>query len=297
HLFRESGEPPECGKSPRLREIRDYNREDCESTRDLTSWLRARQADAGISWMAPNRDPERADPEKASKLPEEDQAAAALAADLLGEIPSDPDARKLEENRWRVQEILAQLLCFHRREEKPMWWELYERRDKTHEQLAEDEACLGDLRLEPGPPVMIKRSRGWWYRFDSRQETKLVAGKKCRFSHDLTVHASIESLDREARRVLVKIGDAAIATLEGRRPPALVSLIPDEFVSQTSLKEAIFDLVSAWEASGTLPRHLEDVILRRAARVRGHLGGPLLHPGEDATEGAVRMASSLDGTT
>ena len=36
-----SGEPPDWQNSPRLKEIRDYNEEDCNSTMELDRWLRS----------------------------------------------------------------------------------------------------------------------------------------------------------------------------------------------------------------------------------------------------------------
>src|SRR5436190_2559938 len=124
HAWRESGEPGDPAGSPRLRQIRDYNEEDCESTRLLTEWLWARQKEQGIAWLPAKHGTE--DPAAASQVPEDDQEAAALAAELLAEIPSDPAMRARAADRWRVQEVLAQLLEFHRREQKPMFWAKYD---------------------------------------------------------------------------------------------------------------------------------------------------------------------------
>src|SRR5262249_21592643 len=46
-----SGEARRWQGSSLLRAIRDYNREDCESSWQLTEWLRARQGEAGIAWL------------------------------------------------------------------------------------------------------------------------------------------------------------------------------------------------------------------------------------------------------
>jgi uncharacterized protein len=293
HAWMVSGEPRDWRESPRLRQIRDYNEEDCESTRLLTEWLRARQMEQRIGWIPPKRGDE--DPLEASRIPEGDQEAVALAAELLGELPDEPATRGSD--RWRVQEVLAQVLGFHRREQKPMFWERYDRAAKSHEDLEQDASCLGNLRLEsPTGVAVTKRSTAWWYRFDPDQDTKMDAGDDCFFSHDLSIDAKIESLDRESGRVLVKLGPTAIG-LVGRSPPELLSLIPDEFVSQEALKAAILDLVKGWRATGRLARHLEDVLLRRPARIRDQAGGPILRAGEDGTEGAVRVAPLLTDTT
>jgi len=48
-----SGEPADWQSSPILTGIRDYNREDCENTWHLATWLRERQQEAGIAYVPP----------------------------------------------------------------------------------------------------------------------------------------------------------------------------------------------------------------------------------------------------
>jgi predicted RecB family nuclease len=298
HEFRESGESQDWRQSDRLRQIRDYNADDCESTRLLTEWLRGAQQAEGIGYWSAARvelDDEGNQKDPAA-VPENDQEAATLAATLLAEIPSDPEARKADAARWDLQEILAQLLGFHRREQKPMWWALYDRHAMTHEQLAEDLSCLGNLQRLDEPPEQVKRSRAWSYGFDPEQDTKLEIGSSCFFSHDLAIKVKLEKLDRRGR-ALVKLGDKTLAKIEGGTPPATLSLIPDEYVSQDPLKAAILDLVKSWRGSGSLPRHVEHVLLRRPAAITGHGGGPFLRRDEGGADGGRRIAPLLDRTT
>jgi uncharacterized protein len=279
-----------------LDRIRDYNKDDCDSTRSLAEWLRARQTEAGIPWSAPIRRPKEEKPLDPN-APDVDQACAKVAAELKAGLPPDRDTWGARADHWRIQELLAQLVEFHRREQKPMFWAMFDRHSMTHDELVEDVACLGRLSRESASSVPIKKSFGWWYRFDPDQDTRLDDGDKCFFSHDLDVSASIEAIERDAGRVQLKLGNKALDLLPGRVPPEILSLIPDEFVNQDTLKEAIRAIAEEWLASGKLPRHIEDVLLRRAARVKGHRPGtPLIEPGEQPTDGAVRIAPLLDGT-
>jgi uncharacterized protein len=298
HAFRESDEPRDWTASPRLRQIRDYNEDDCRSTMLLTDWLRARQREAGIVWTAPPRrgGPDEAE-EPAETTPDAGRESAELAAALLAAIPQDPSVRARDAGRWAIQEVLAMLLEFHRREKKPVFWEIYRLRDLSHEELAEEITCLGNLRRERREPEQVSRSTGWWYEFDADQDTKLDAGDSVLFAHDPGISASIASLDRDAGRVLVKIGPRFVARLPGGTPPPVVSLIPANLVSTATLEAAIRDVARTWRDEARLPRHLEDLLLRRPARVSGHGGGSLLGPGEDPTRGAARIAPLLDGTT
>ena len=86
----------------------------------------------------------------------------ALADRLAGDVPSDRAERTVEEHaRW----LLAQLLGWHRREDKSTWWEFHRLMDLTPEQLVDESAPLGLLEpVKPlGPPEKGKQI--WRYRF------------------------------------------------------------------------------------------------------------------------------------
>ena len=101
-----------------------------------------------------------------------------------------------------VQKLLAHLLGFHRREDKPVWWAMFDRHAMTPEELVEDIHCLGSMEREPIDAVPIKRSRGFWYRFDPGQDTKISAGDGVIFAHELEIRASVEEMEDEGRRLL-----------------------------------------------------------------------------------------------
>ena len=49
--WKESGQSKDPQHSPILKEIRDYNQFDCDSTKGLADWLRNRQAEWGIEYI------------------------------------------------------------------------------------------------------------------------------------------------------------------------------------------------------------------------------------------------------
>lgn len=292
----ESGEPPDAALSPLLKSIRDYNRDDCDSTWQLAGWLRERQKESGIAWIPK--------PQGAPDEEEGDGVGAGvvypervLAETLLAAIPTDLAERTREAERFRVEELLAQLLEFHRREAKPVWWAMFDRHAMTETELVEDLACLGALARKAGGPVVIKRSKGFWYTFDPDQDTKLAQGDSCMFAHDLSLHTQIEELDRETGRILLKIGPKALGVLPGATPPERLSLIPDEHVSAKVIADSILATVTAYRDTGKLPRAIEDFLYRRAPRLRGHGGGPLCRPGEEPTDAALRLIPTLEEST
>ncbi len=158
--------------SPILKEIRDYNEVDCVSTYQLAIWLRQQQYAHGISYTGKVATPPQAVP----SLKKEALLATAL---LL-------DASQIEdEETKRIQELLAGLLEFHKREDKPMWWRRFERQKMTTEELYDDLDCLAGLKRTDKPPVPTRQSFEYEYAFDPNQDTKLDSGSPCLIAHDL----------------------------------------------------------------------------------------------------------------
>ncbi len=98
-----------------------YNSEDCFSTAALRDWLekeRARLEKEGIDVPRP---PEK-ERDLSEKLQEKLDRAAAMTIKLSETIPVDPAAHNDEQS---AQWLLAQLLSWHRREDKRAWQEGY----------------------------------------------------------------------------------------------------------------------------------------------------------------------------
>ena len=90
-----------------LRQIDEYNREDCIATRLLRDWLLELRAEA-IEQFGPLPQPE---PKEPRPIPPRKVERAALRAQLLE----------------AGEELAAQLLDYHDRERKPVWWAFFDR--------------------------------------------------------------------------------------------------------------------------------------------------------------------------
>ena len=103
--------------------------------------------------------------------------------------------------------VLADLIDFHRREEKPMWWRMFDRAKAPSEELRDDPACIESIQAM-GSPVSEKQSLVQTYRFDPSQECKLAAGdrSKVMFTHNLNAKFTLWELDASAGRLDLKIG-------------------------------------------------------------------------------------------
>ncbi|HTJ26228.1 MAG TPA: TM0106 family RecB-like putative nuclease [Candidatus Limnocylindria bacterium] len=139
----------------RDRSIRDditfYNDEDCRSTAELHAWLlRLRDEAAAAFGETPFR--AQVDPRVPSEAEVKSEAERTeLERELLA---GTPDA---------TRRLLASLLSYHRREQKPVWWALYARYEAAAQTdfVADDDEALGGLvPSELHPPVPPTRKNG-----------------------------------------------------------------------------------------------------------------------------------------
>src|SRR6267143_3336256 len=99
--------------------VEAYNKDDCLSARALRDWLereRAARIAAGACIARPP--PVSGDPTDGQKVARE--ATRAIRERLLAGVPADAAVRSAEQRaRW----TLANVLDFHWREDKCVWWE------------------------------------------------------------------------------------------------------------------------------------------------------------------------------
>ncbi len=136
----------EAGDDGILEEIRAYNEEDCRSLYELHRWLLGLRP-ADLPWRPP---PEAREVKEETKerLEERARVEAGLVA--------------------QGQELLAHLLEYHRREEKPQWWEYFHHKELDEEELIEDTDTIGALSLV-GEPVGDAQSLVYTLRFPPQE--------------------------------------------------------------------------------------------------------------------------------
>ena len=115
-----------------------YNAEDCVSTAKLRDWLEEEREKLARSGVEVPRLPEKSgDPSE--KLKDKLDRVAALTEVLSSEIPADPAARtEGQAARW----LLAQLLSWHRREDKRAWQDGYRYAEMNDEDLLDERVGL-----------------------------------------------------------------------------------------------------------------------------------------------------------
>ena len=149
-----------------------YNSEDCFSTAKLRDWLEEEREKLVASGVEVPRLPEGSgDPSE--KLKEKLDRVAALTELLSAEIPADAAARTEEQAaRW----LLAQLLSWHRREDKRAWQDGYRYAEMNDEDLLDERVGLTRMsfleRVVSGRQVPTDR-----YSFEP-QRSNVRAGKE-----------------------------------------------------------------------------------------------------------------------
>ena len=279
--------------------IERYNRDDVISTRELRDWLEARRVELGSLIGA---DVPRPAPRDGS--PPEDQAAdlsrvAELEGRLTEGVPADPAERSPEEQaRW----LLAQLLSWHRREDKATWWQFFRLLALSSSQLIEETDPIGGL--EPVEPLTERDANGrqvWRYRFPA-QEYKVSArdavydpGKaqlNPNGKYSQWQIGSVRGIDHAARTVDV-MRQAADA-----HPADLVALDVFQTREHRARLFEIGEWVAAHGIDGDGPfRAARDLLLRRPPRTGQVADGDLRSESETQLDAARRLVLQLDHGT
>ena len=274
----------DSGDPQLLEDLRAYNEVDCRSTLGLRDWLEERRVELAARTGAPVPRPERADGSATPAVAEADEEHASLTAALVTGLPADPGARSAGEH---ARQLLADLLGWHAREERPQWWAWYERLAMTEEELVADREAVG--RLVPLGVVDPDR-RVHRYGFDPDQDHKLVVGRP------------VADPATAARAGTLAALDEAGGTLDLIRPrgdvPHPLAVVPDRPIPTAVLRRALESLARHVVAHGLhgpgLWQAARALLLRQPPSGRG--GGSLRTEGEEGGAALVRLAGCLDGS-
>jgi len=267
--------------------VQGYNRDDCLSTLFLRNWLegiRARMIHAGHNIPRPpllSGDP-------SEELDEALTRTRKLADDLTRDLPVDRRERSAEQQAvW----ILAQLLEWHRREDKAVWWEFFRLVDLTDDELLEERAALAGLS-PMGRVDTIKRSVVDRYRFPT-QETQIRRGAKLkRGDGDHASFGEVVAIDLAAHTVDIKKGPS-IADMH------VSTVFTHDAVRTRVLREALFR-IGLWVAEHGIDdpgpyRAGRDLLLGRTPRLRLRSVEDVAAGSRTTLDAAKELVLDLDG--
>ena len=274
-------------RSGLLEKIERYNRDDCLSALGLRDWLEGQRAElAGELGELPR--PAVPEPEEREDS-EEQKAVNELAAALLEGLPGGVEPVDGDERgRW----LLAQLLNWHRREEKSLWWRYFHLvNELTDEERREEPDALGGLTYERSwrDPAPRSRSAIHRFRFPPQDHSVRLGGSP-----------RDPATGRSAGTVVHVDGEEGVIDLRRRRlaaPPEPSSLVPLDRVPPGPKPESLQRLarwVLGHGFAGAGPfQAARDLLTRRPPALGQPAGADLRRGGEPAAAAARRLAGAL----
>jgi predicted RecB family nuclease len=263
--------------------VRGYNRDDCMSALELHQWLESLRVEAEnqTGWPVPRPDPPAV--EVSEDLKGQLAQIRAAADALLAGLPVERTAE--QEACW----VLAQLLEWHRREEKVAWWEYFRLNDMPADELVDEAAGLGHLKYE-----------------DRLERTKrgVVVDRYSFPPQDTDIRGDdavyVPGAKKPGQFATVEAIDLAAGTIDLRKGSAKTEHHPKAIFTNDNIRnsDAISSLLRLGEfvrdhgidAPGAF-RSARDLLLRRGPRLTS--GVELRLPGETTVQSARRAVLAL----
>jgi predicted RecB family nuclease len=279
-----------------LDRIERYNRDDVVSNQRLRGWLERLRIE--VESQTGQKVPRPAD--RRDMTPADTQADIArtdAVAKALADVPTQPaDRSEAQQATW----LLAQLLGWHRREDKATWWEFFRLMTLTPEELVDESEAVGGVE----PVAMVEDSGSdkqvWRYRYPT-QEFDLGRGEV----YDVGRAAANPNGElKEWRAGTIVASDLVAQTIDLKRdigdphPTGLVALT----VVGTAAQRASMLRIGEWvrdngvDAEGPY-RAARDLLLRRTPRAGIAAGRALRLENETDEAAARRLALALDHST
>lgn len=262
--------------------VQTYNKDDCRAAAGLRLWLETLRSQIVAKGVEVPR-PLPGDGSPNEKISEWLELINGLFEKLTANIPANPDEWNQEQQaRW----ILANVIDYHRREEKSVWWELFRLTDLSAEDLMDERAGLSGLSYVGGAGGTAKAPIHR-YRFPP-QETELRGGEELRNLGGAKL-GKIEAVSLDDCTVdIKKRQDSA-----GLHPQAVFA---HKFVGKEPIKNALVRIaqyVVEHGLNGSGPyQAARDLLLREPPRA----GGEALHREDETTiNAAIRLCGSLTG--
>ena len=222
-------------ESELLRRIGRYNRDDCLSAMALRDWLEGQRSELERDLAVHLERPLVPEPE-GTRDSEAQQRARELAESLVHSVSADAaEPEHSQHGQW----LLAQLLEWHRREERSFWWRYYFLKDELDDEGRREEAdALGELTYVRSREDSTPRSRSTLHRFRfPEQEHRIEKGKQLhdpRKDFNDALAGTVFDFGRDAESPWIEL------KLDSRKPvPTATSLVPCERFHPTPKPESL----------------------------------------------------------
>ena len=264
----------ETGDKDLLEKIERYNQDDVESTQQLHDWL----------WSMFPEDILRSggtdDTTAAGSLPPFNPPSPKLQA-YLDRVDAVRNA--LLARPSAASTLMADLLEFHRRSEKPQWWEKYARAEMAFDDLLESVDAIAGLVRVPGTVDEYEYPE---------QEIKFDAGKQAIWlEHPTGLKVTLHEIDEDRRRVRL-----SLARKHGPLPDHL-SLGQAGPINSDLLKEALLRVGQSVADGDHRYRALEAFFEKQVPRLTGRSPGePIVSDPSAPLAQTIDAVRRLDGS-
>jgi predicted RecB family nuclease len=248
-----------------LDDIELYNEIDCRSTKGLRDWLISIRPDSA-QWRTVEQN---------------------TVSEVIVEDDRISMRGLIESAKARFGDVLPELLfelnAFHRRADKPQWWEYFDRQERELDELVDDLESLGGL-------IAIEPANGSerLYRYPA-QETKLRQKSKV-IARSMKGGVSIIEFDRAKRRIKLKFAKSFGS------PPNNLDLVPAGPIKNTVLRDAVFRVTEGLLTGRGRYSAISDFLNRQPPKLRNRpLGTEILTGSNDISE-TLQAISAMDNT-
>jgi predicted RecB family nuclease len=210
--------------------IAAYNRDDVLSNWRLRDWLEERRRDLEVREGRTLPRPVIDDGAASRALTDRERHVAELMERLAGDVSADPAERAKDPDaagRW----LMAQLLAWHRREDKAAWWRFFELLRMTDEELIEEREPLAGL-VPIGKPRVEKKSLVHVFSFPP-QDHRIDLGSDVSDPATREGAGAVVAVDETNRTIELKRGPK----LAGK--PLPTALVPNGVIPTTELAESL----------------------------------------------------------
>ena len=269
--------------TPHKKAVEDYNREDCESTLRLRTWLEQLRSEIISRGHDIGRPPTESGAafEPISEL---DRKLQRLRDGLLEDLPENADERNPEQQAYFV---LAHMMEFHRREDKATWWEYFRVLDLEQGEYEDERRVITGLEFKVelvAGSAPVHRYRFPYQELDARTGDDLRDVEGNRFGTVEKVNYAERWIDVKKRRDTATLHQSALLLHSQVSSKVLQeSLIR---MGETVLEEGFTSQVPY--------RAAFDLLLRQTSPLVGE-NGALQKDHETAVQAACRLAVNLDG--
>lgn len=281
----ETGDDADANAAELRTTIQAYNEEDCQSTRRLRDWLESLRSEAAKAVGRALGRPEERESAASVAVSTAARETAELAARLVEGLPSDTER---DNQDGRARRLLADLLDWHRREEKSGWWEHFRTLELAPDELVEDRATIG--RAEYVGPCG-KEKRSVLHRYEFPQQEHSIRAKSHAIEPTTKKTLTVEDVGPDF--VVLKCGRT-------RNAPEVQSLVPGEPVKTSNHRERLMELGHRVVAHGLDGRGQHSAALHLLGRAAPQCGQPagasLMEEGEEPAKACIRLALAMRDT-